>query len=173
MDDQNKIFEYFTCPIPLAKSKEVSIGHGSGGSLTKSLIDSVFLKYFSNPILDQGNDFADITPEESLNNFRIVTSTDAHVVSPIFFPGGDIGRLAIAGTVNDISMSGGIPKFLTASFIIEEGFPIDKLKKIAESMKTCAEEAQVVIVAGDTKVVQQGKADRIFISTAGVGFVPE
>jgi hydrogenase expression/formation protein HypE len=173
MDDQNKNFEYFTCPIPLSKNKEVSIGHGSGGSLTKSLINSVFLKYFSNPILDQGNDFADITPEESLNNFRIVTSTDAHVVSPIFFPGGDIGRLAVAGTVNDISMSGGIPKFLTASFIIEEGFPIDQLEKIAESMKTCAEEAQVVIVAGDTKVVQKGKADRIFISTAGVGFVPE
>jgi len=173
MDDQNKNFEYFTCPIPLPKGKEVSIGHGSGGSLTKSLIDSVFLKYFSNPILDQGNDFADITPKESLNNYGIVTSTDAHVVSPIFFPGGDIGRLAVAGTVNDISMSGGIPKFLTATFIIEEGFPIDQLEKIAESMKTCADEAQVVIVAGDTKVVQKGKADRIFISTAGIGFVPK
>jgi len=173
MDDQNKNFEYFTCPIPLPKGKEVSIGHGSGGSLTKSLIDSVFLKYFSNPILDQGNDFADITPKESLNNYGIVTSTDAHVVSPIFFPGGDIGRLAVAGTVNDISMSGGIPKFLTATFIIEEGFPINQLEKIAESMKTCADEAQVVIVAGDTKVVQKGKADRIFISTAGIGFVPK
>jgi len=171
MDDKNNSFEYFSCPIPLPMSKEVSIGHGSGGSLTKSLIDAVFLKHFSNPILDLGNDFADITSKESLSNFRIITSTDAHVVNPIFFPGGDIGRLAIAGTVNDISMSGGIPKFLTATFIIEEGFSIEQLEKIATSMKTCADEAQIVIVAGDTKVVEKGKADRIFISTTGIGFV--
>ena len=171
MDDQNNKFEYFTCPIPLPRSKEVTIGHGSGGSLTKSLIESVFLKHFSNPILNLGNDFADIIPKESLSNFRIITSTDAHVVSPIFFPGGDIGRLAVAGTINDISMSGGIPKFLTATFIIEEGFSIDQLDQIAVSMKLCAEEAQVVIVAGDTKVVEKGKADRIFISTTGIGFV--
>jgi hydrogenase expression/formation protein HypE len=171
MNDQNNKFDYFTCPIPLMRSKEVSIGHGSGGSLTKSLISSVFLKHFSNPILDLGNDFADITFKESLSNFRIITSIDAHVVSPIFFPGGDIGRLAVAGTVNDISMSGGIPKYLTATFIIEEGFSIKQLDQIASSMKTCAAEAQVVIVAGDTKVVEKGKADRIFISTAGIGFV--
>ena len=171
MDDKNNKFEYFTCPIPLPRSKEVIIGHGSGGSLTKSLIDSVFLKHFSNPILDMRNDFADISLNDSLKYFRIITSTDAHVVSPIFFPGGDIGRLAVAGTINDISMSGGIPKFLTATFIIEEGFPIDQLDQIAASMKLCAEEAQVAIVAGDTKVVEKGKADRIFISTTGIGFV--
>jgi len=173
MDDKNNNFEYFSCPIPLPMIKEVSIGHGSGGSLTKFLIDTVFIKHFSNPILDLRNDFADITSKESLNNFRIITSTDAHVVSPIFFPGGDIGRLAVAGTINDISMSGGVPKFLTATFIIEEGFSIDQLDQIASSMKLCAEEAQVVIVAGDTKVVEKGKADRIFISTTGIGFVPK
>ena len=166
-------FENFTCPIPIPKNKEVTIGHGSGGRLTKSLIDSIFMKYFSNPILDKENDFADITSKDSFENFRIITSTDAHVVSPIFFPGGDIGRLAVAGTVNDISMSGGIPKFLTATFIIEEGFPIGKLDQIAASMKTCADEAQVIIVAGDTKVVEKGKADQIFISTSGIGFVPK
>ncbi|MDO9546884.1 MAG: hydrogenase expression/formation protein HypE [Pelolinea sp.] len=170
MDNSNN-FESFTCPIPIGKRNEVSIGHGSGGSLTKSLVDSIFIKYFSNDILDQGNDFADITPVENTNDFRLVLSTDGHVVSPLFFPGGDIGRLAVAGTVNDISMSGGIPKFLTASFIIEEGFPIDQLEKIAESMKKCSEEAGVFIVAGDTKVVEKGKADRIFISTTGVGYV--
>lgn len=167
----NSKFDSFICPIPITKRNEVTIGHGSGGSLTKSLIDSIFIKYFSNPILDQGNDFADIAFENNNENFRLVISTDAHVVSPIFFPGGDIGRLAVAGTVNDISMSGGIPKFLTASFIIEEGFPIDQLENIAESMKKCSEEAGVFIVAGDTKVVEKGKADRIFISTAGVGYV--
>jgi hydrogenase expression/formation protein HypE len=173
MDDQNNKFKNFICPIPLPRSKEVTIGHGSGGSLTKSLIDSVFLKHFSNPILDLGNDFADITSKELFNNYRIITSTDAHVVNPIFFPGGDIGRLAVAGTINDISMSGGTPKFLTATFIIEEGFSIEQLDRIAASMKTCADEAQVVIVAGDTKVVEKGKADCIFISTAGIGFVPK
>jgi hydrogenase expression/formation protein HypE len=168
--DNNK-FESFTCPIPITKRNEVMIGHGSGGSLTKSLVDSIFIKYFSNPILDQGNDFADIAYENNKDNYRLVISTDAHVVSPIFFPGGDIGRLAVAGTVNDISMSGGIPKFITASFIIEEGFPIDQLENIAESMRKCSQEAGVFIVAGDTKVVEKGKADRIFISTAGVGYV--
>lgn len=173
MNDQNNKFNNFICPIPLSRKKEVTIGDGSGGSLTKSLIDSVFLKHFSNPILDLGNDFADITSKESLSNLRIITSTDAHVVNPIFFPGGDIGRLAVAGTVNDISMSGGTPKFLTATFIIEEGFSIEQLDRIAASMKICADEAQVVIVAGDTKVVEKGKADRIFISTTGIGYVPK
>jgi hydrogenase expression/formation protein HypE len=166
-------FENIICPLPIPKKDEVTIGHGSGGSLTKSLIDSIFMKYFSNQYLDQGNDFADIFSNNNQSELRLVVSTDGHVVNPIFFPGGDIGRLAIAGTVNDVSMSGGIPKFLTASFIIEEGFLICDLEKIARSMKECSDEAGVMIVAGDTKVVEKGKADRIFISTAGVGFVPK
>jgi hydrogenase expression/formation protein HypE len=167
----NNNFENITCPLPIIKRNEVTIGHGSGGSLTKSLIESIFMKYFSNNYLDQGNDFADLTSNHNQSDLRLVVSTDGHVVNPIFFPGGDIGRLAIAGTVNDVSMSGGVPKFLTASFIIEEGFLISDLEKIALSMKKCSNEAGVLIVAGDTKVVEKGKADRIFISTAGVGFV--
>ncbi|MCD6356287.1 MAG: hydrogenase expression/formation protein HypE [Anaerolineaceae bacterium] len=167
----NKNLENFICPLPLPKNKEINIGHGSGGSLTKSLIDSVFYKHFSNPILDKGNDFANLSVEIIPGGFKIVTATDAHVINPIFFPGGDIGRLAIAGTVNDVSMSGGIPKYLTATFIIEEGFPIIDLEKIAISMKACADEAEVQIVAGDTKVVEKGKADKVFITTAGIGFV--
>jgi hydrogenase expression/formation protein HypE len=167
----NNNFENITCPLPIIKRNEITIGHGSGGSLTKSLIESIFMKHFSNKYLDQGNDFADLFSNNFQSDLRLVISTDGHVVNPIFFPGGDIGRLAIAGTVNDVSMSGAIPKYLTASFIIEEGFPVSELEKIALSMKICADEAGVLIVAGDTKVVEKGKADRIFISTAGVGFV--
>jgi len=162
-------FENFTCPIPLPANKTVSIGHGSGGSLSKSLITSVFYKHFSNDILDKNNDFADLIQDALTDGTRIVTSTDAHVVSPLFFPGGDIGRLAVAGTVNDVSMSGAVPKYLTASFIIEEGFPIEDLDRIAASMRQCADEADVQIVAGDTKVVEKGKADKVFISTTGIG----
>jgi len=164
--EENK-FDNFTCPIPIINDEKVTIGHGSGGTLSHNLINSVFYKHFENPILAGGNDFA----EFSSNATRIVTSTDGHVVDPIFFPGGDIGRLAVAGTVNDISMSGAIPQYLTASFIIEEGFAINELMQIAHSMQDCAQEAGVQIVAGDTKVVEKGKADKIFISTAGIGFI--
>lgn len=138
--------------------------------MTSDLINSVFRKHFSNPVLDQGNDFAEILLEKSRDGKKLVVSTDAHIVTPIFFPGGDIGRLAVAGTVNDISMSGGEPKYITASFIIEEGFSISSLERIALSMQKTAEEAGVIVIAGDTKVAEKGKADKIFISTTGVGF---
>jgi len=138
--------------------------------MTRDLIDSVFQKHFANPVLSKGNDFADIELDNTKENGKIIISTDAHIVNPIFFPGGDIGRLAIAGTVNDISMSGGDPKYITASFIIEEGFSISDLERIAVSMQNTAEEAGVILVAGDTKVAEKGKADKIFISTAGIGF---
>ena len=166
----SKSFEGFTCPIPIGTKDRVAIGHGSGGTLTKSLIESVFYESFRNPILNAGNDFAAISAVE-YEHKNIVTAVDAHVVDPLFFPGGDIGRLAIAGTVNDISMSGAIPKYITSSFIIEEGFPIEDLKKIVHSMQSCAAEAGVLIIAGDTKVVEKGKADKLFISTAGLGFL--
>ena len=166
---ENK-FEKFTCPIPIDRGQHVTIGHGSGGSLTKKLINSVFYKHFSNPFLDAENDFAEFNVPNKIFD-RLVTSTDGHVVDPIFFPGGDIGTLAVAGTVNDISMSGAIPKFLTASFILEEGLPMRDLMQIAHSMKGTAQEAGVQIIAGDTKVVQKGKADGIFISTTGIGFL--
>jgi hydrogenase expression/formation protein HypE len=157
------------CPLPLPHKDRIVISHGSGGRMTKDLIDTVFAKYFSNPALAKGNDFADlIIPDDNLYR-KLIISTDAHIVSPIFFPGGDIGRLAVSGTVNDVSMSGGEPLYLTASFIIEEGFSISDLERIAGSMRQTADEAGVLIVAGDTKVTEKGKSDKIFISTTGIG----
>lgn len=146
------------------------MSHGSGGRMTLDLIRSVFQKHFQSPLLTRGNDFADIQVDGGLKDQRIIVSTDGHIVSPLFFPGGDIGRLAISGTVNDISMSGGIPRYITASFIIEEGVPISDLERIAASMQQTAEEAGIQIIAGDTKVAEKGKADKVFISTTGIGF---
>ena len=163
---ENLQLDQFSCPLPLPHKDKVVMSHGSGGSMTKALITAIFHKYFSNPILDKENDFADFVPDAGS---KIVVSTDGHIVSPIFFPGGDIGRLAVSGTVNDISMSGGQPKYLTASFILEEGFPLADLERIAQSMQTASEEAGVIIIAGDTKVAERGKADGIFISTTGIG----
>lgn len=158
------------CPLPVKNYDQIVMGHGSGGKLTQDLIHQYFVPYFSNPSLLEGNDFAQI---QSCQGGRFVVSTDAHIVSPLFFPGGDIGRLAVSGTVNDISMSGGIPLGLTASFILEEGFLISSLEKIIQSMAATAQEAGVPIVAGDTKVVEKGKADGIFISTSGIACVPD
>ena len=148
------------------------MSHGSGGRMTKDLIDTVFAKHFSNPALAKGNDFADLLLPNGSQHRKLIISTDAHIVSPIFFPGGDIGRLAVSGTVNDVSMSGGEPLYLTAAFIIEEGFPIADLERIAESMRQTADEAGVLIIAGDTKVTEKGKTDKIFISTTGIGLAP-
>ena len=158
------------CPMPLRHYDQIVMGHGSGGRMTQELIQQCFAPYFSNPALDAGNDFASLVvpPGQSLT-----VSTDAHIVSPLVFPGGDIGRLAVCGTVNDVSMSGAIPIGLTASFIIEEGFSTDLLKKIVQSMTQAAAEAGVSIVAGDTKVVERGKADGLFITTSGFGFCPD
>lgn len=167
-------FEGIYCPMPLKHENTVVIGHGSGGRMTHELIADVFKPAFGNPILTTSNDFACLPlPGESNLKGRLSVSTDAHIVNPIIFPGGDIGRLAVAGTVNDVSMSGGLPLFLTASFIIEEGFPIETLRKISLSMRDTASEAGVEIIAGDTKVVEKGKVDKLFISTAGIGWIPE
>jgi len=158
------------CPIPLSHNDTIILGHGSGGKLTHDLIKSVFQKHFSNPFLDQGDDAARM--DSSLLQGTPVISTDAHVVNPLFFPGGDIGRLAVCGTVNDVSMLGAVPKYLTASFILEEGLSIIDLDKVVHSMAVAAMEAGVFIVAGDTKVVEKGKADKLYISTAGFGLIP-
>lgn len=162
--------EGHVCPVPFNKYETVVIGHGSGGRLTDDLIKKYFIPHFSNTSLLAGNDFAELN---SFPGGRLVTSTDAHIVNPLFFPGGDIGRLAVSGTINDLSMSGGIPLGLTASFILEEGFPIESLEKIIISMAETALEADVPIVAGDTKVVEKGKADGVFISTSGVAWVAD
>lgn len=158
------------CPLPLPHQDTIILGHGSGGKLTHDLVKSVFAKWFTNPILDEGDDAARITLGP--NDGYIVTSTDAHVVNPLFFPGGDIGRLAVCGTVNDVAMLGATPRYLTAAFIIEEGLPVSILEEVAHSMNIAASEAGVLIVAGDTKVVEKGKVDRLFISTTGIGIIP-
>lgn len=158
-----------SCPIPLTHHEKIVMGHGSGGRMMHELIEKIFLPPLDNPILRIGDDAGVCYPIEE---YRIAISTDSHVVWPLFFPGGDIGRLAICGTVNDLSMMGAIPKFLTVGFILEEGLEINILRKIIQSMQTAAVEAHIQIVAGDTKVVQRGKADSLYINTSGVGLIP-
>ncbi len=154
------------CPIPLRQDQTIVIGHGSGGKMMHDLIRDVFAPAFENPILSASND-AGLVPINE--NTRLAISTDAHVVKPIIFPGGDIGRLAVCGTVNDVAMLGAIPRYLTAGFILEEGLTVATLTHIVASMKHAAEEAGVQIIAGDTKVVERGKADQLYITTAGIG----
>ena len=158
-----------SCALPLAHVDQIVLGHGSGGRLTHDLIRQVFLKAFDNPALAQGDDAACLDWPES---GRLALTTDGHIVSPLFFPGGDIGRLAVCGTVNDLAMMGAVPLWLTASFILEEGLSAETLRRIVESMRTAADEAGVSIVAGDTKVAERGKADGVFIHTTGVGRIP-
>lgn len=149
------------------KNDTIMLGHGSGGTLSHDLITSLFFKHFSNSILDMQTDSAIIQSKEELLAF----TTDSFVVDPIFFPGGNIGKLAVCGTVNDLAVSGATPMYLSASFIIEEGFPMDDLEKIVISMAEEARKAGVKIITGDTKVVNRGKADKIFINTTGIGFL--
>ncbi len=162
------------CPIPLQSHDHVVISHGSGGGMTHDLICNVFRKYLGNTLLNAGNDGAVIqTAAVPKDGSRLVLSTDAHVVSPLSFAGGDIGRLAICGTVNDIAMMGAQPAYLTATFILEEGLPIHVLEEMLVSMQAACEEAGVLIIAADTKVTEKGKSDGLFISTSGIGWVPE
>jgi hydrogenase expression/formation protein HypE len=156
------------CPVPLSHRDNIIIGHGSGGKLTHDLIKNVFGKWFTNTYLDQGDDAARLP----LPAGELSVSTDAHVVKPLFFPGGDIGKLAVCGTVNDVAMLGAVPLYLTTSFVLEEGFAIAELDCIVHSMADTAKEAGVFIIAGDTKVVEKGKADGVYISTTGVGVIP-
>jgi len=165
-------FEGPVCPVPLSHGDQIVLGHGSGGRMTADLIRTVFQPAFSNPALDEGNDFAAVpVPQFSGTGGKLIVSVDAHIVKPIFFPGGDIGRLAICGTVNDVAVSGAKPLYITAAFILEEGLPVDELQAILQSMKESATEAGVQVVAGDTKVVEKGSADKIFITTTGVGWL--
>ncbi|MDR2947841.1 MAG: hydrogenase expression/formation protein HypE [Prevotella sp.] len=157
------------CPLPINDSDHVLLGHGSGGRLTHRLISNIFYPAFRNPLLDQDHDGSIFSVTEG----RLAMSTDSFVVDPVFFPGGNIGDLAVNGTVNDIACCGAKPLYLTAGFILEEGFPLKDLQLIVNSMKEAAEKAGVYIVAGDTKVVERGKCDKIFINTTGIGIVPE
>ena len=172
MSEQYPSLEGPQCPMPLSHDEQIVIGHGSGGVKTHELIKNVFQKHLGNAILNLGNDAALLQfGPEIPDGKNLVVSTDAHIVSPLFFNGGDIGRLSICGTVNDVSMLGAIPKFLTATFILEEGFSIYSLEQILLSMKIATDEADVKIVAADTKVTEKGKSDGLFISTSGIGWV--
>ena len=151
------------------REEKITLSHGSGGKSTHNLIEGVFAPAFSNPFLDAMDDAATFAIQDT--GQRVAFTTDTYVVSPLFFPGGDIGKLAVHGTINDLAMAGAVPLYLSAGFILEEGFPISDLRRIVESMAKAAREAGVAIVTGDTKVVQRGKADGIFINTAGVGIV--
>ena len=160
-----------SCPAPFVGYDRVLLGHGSGGRLSSDLVTRLFLPALGNDVLNRLEDQATcVLP--GLANARLAVTTDSFVVRPIFFPGGDIGRLAVHGTVNDLAVGGATPLFLTAAFILEEGLALDDLRRIVTSMKAAADEAGVTIVAGDTKVVDRGKGDQIFITTTGVGLVP-
>ncbi|CAN0578264.1 unnamed protein product, partial [Ectocarpus sp. 12 AP-2014] len=149
------------------KNGQVELVHGAGGRAMADLIDLMFREAFSNPLLDQANDQARF----SIEGGDLVMSTDSFVISPLFFPGGNIGSLAVHGTVNDLAMGGARPLYLSTGFILEEGFPLKDLQVIVDSMAQAARDAGVQIVTGDTKVVERGKADGVFINTAGVGRV--
>jgi len=155
------------CPAPIAQYPQVLLAHGGGGRLMHQLIERVFLSAFSNPLLDTGHDAAVL----EVGAARIAFTTDSYVVRPLFFPGGTIGTLAVNGTVNDLAMAGARPLALSAGFIIEEGLAVETLQRVVASMQAAAVEAGVAIVTGDTKVVDRGKGDGVFINTAGVGVV--
>lgn len=156
-----------SCPIPIADYPVVQMAHGSGGKLMHSLLEKLVLPAFSNPLLETHHDGAVF----AAGNTKLAFSTDSYVVRPLFFPGGDIGALAINGTVNDLAMCGARPLYLSAGFILEEGLPMETLWQVIQSMQSAAEDAGVQIVTGDTKVVDRGKGDGIFINTAGVGMI--
>ena len=151
------------------ENKKILLNHGSGGKLTHNLISNLFVKYFDNPILKQQTDSALLKIDSAL----IAFTTDSYVVDPIFFPGGNIGKLAVCGTVNDLSVSGAEPKYISCGFIIEEGLLFTDLEKIVKAMAEEAKKAGVLIVTGDTKVVDKGKCDKLFINTSGIGLLDE
>ena len=169
MTDEKNGKEAFalSCPIPITEYPQIVIGHGGGGTLSHSLIEKMFVHSFKNPLLDARHDGAVF----DIGERKVAFTTDSYVVRPIFFPGGDIGSLAVNGTVNDLAMCGARPLFLSAGLILEEGLPMETLWRIVCSMREAAQNAGVEIVTGDTKVVDRGKGDQIFINTSGVGIV--
>jgi len=165
-----------TCPVPNSQHDRVLLGHGSGGQLSNDLIRRLFLPAFDNSVLSALEDQATLEftgRHNGLKTPRIALTTDSFVVRPIFFPGGDIGKLAVHGTVNDLAVGGARPLWLSAAFILEEGLPLADLKRIADSMRRACDEAGVTLVTGDTKVVDRGKGDQVFITTSGIGVVPD
>ena len=161
-------FDSLACPAPLGGSDQVLMGHGSGGRMTADLVRRLFVPAFSNDILSALEDQATLP----LPGCRLAFTTDSFVVRPLFFPGGDIGKLAVHGTVNDLAVGGAVPMYLAAAFILEEGLPMADLSRIVASMREACAEAGVSLVTGDTKVVDRGKGDGVFIATSGIGMVP-
>ena len=157
------------CPIPITNYNEIVLAHGSGGKLSHQLMEKMVLPQFRNELLEPLHDGAIF----SIGGQRVAFSTDSYVVSPIFFPGGDIGKLAVHGTVNDLAMCGARPLYLSVGFILEEGTPMEDFWRVVQSMREAAAAAGVMLVTGDTKVVDRGKADKIFINTSGIGAIPE
>jgi hydrogenase expression/formation protein HypE len=158
-----------SCPTPFPARDTVLLGHGSGGKLSAELVGEIFLPAFGNPQLAKLNDQAVV----SIGGASVAVTTDSFVVKPLFFPGGDIGSLAVHGTVNDLAVGGAQPLFLSAGFIIEEGLAMDVLRRVVNSLQRAADSAGVQIITGDTKVVEKGKGDGLFINTTGIGVVPE
>ncbi|MEW6731346.1 MAG: hydrogenase expression/formation protein HypE [Acidobacteriota bacterium] len=156
-----------SCPIPLTQYPQILLAHGSGGKLMHQLLEKIFIPLFGNSILNTRHDGAVIEHKYG----RLAFTTDSYVVHPLFFPGGNIGSLAVNGTVNDLAMCGARPIYLSAGFILEEGLPMELLWQVARSMKYAAETADIEIITGDTKVVEKGKGDGIFINTAGIGLI--
>jgi hydrogenase expression/formation protein HypE len=159
-----------SCPLPRSQYDQILLGHGSGGLLTADLIQRLFVPAFDNAVLSALEDQATVRLGTGP---RLAFTTDSFVVRPIFFPGGDIGSLAVHGTVNDLAVGGARPLYLSAAFILEEGLPLGDLRRIVKSMKQACDEARVTLVTGDTKVVDRGKGDQVFITTSGIGLVPE
>ncbi len=167
MTEYAKILDGMACPIPLSAKETVLLGHGSGGKLSAELLRNIFLPAFNNPSLARLDDQAILDVE----GVRLAFTTDSFVVKPLFFAGGDIGSLAVNGTINDLAMGGAKPLFLSAAFIIEEGLPIETLRVVANSMQRAAQQAGISVVTGDTKVVEKGSGDGLFINTTGIGIV--
>ena len=173
-------FEGWTCPLPLRDFPNVVMGHGGGGKLSADLVKHLFLPHFQSAPLDRLGDSAVVDLLQMAgnktgitNDMRLAISTDSFTVSPLFFPGGDIGSLAVHGTVNDVAMSGAQPHLLTAGFILEEGISLGALDRIAASMAAACREAGVTLIAGDTKVVDKGHGDGVYVNTTGIGLVPK
>ena len=165
--DEPKDLAAFSCPVPLPARERILLGHGSGGKLSADLLQQVFLPALGNPVLARLEDQAVV----SVNGIRLAVTTDSFVVKPLFFRGGDIGSLAVHGTINDLAMGGAVPLWLSAAFILEEGLPLETLKRVVDSMQKAAADAGIQIITGDTKVVEKGSADGLFINTTGIGRV--
>ena len=169
MTAESETLDKIGCPLPLPARDEVLLGHGSGGKLSADLLHQVFLPALTNPVLARLDDQAVL----DVNGSRLAFTTDSFVVKPLFFPGGDIGSLAVHGTVNDLAMGGAQPLFLSVAFIIEEGLRMEALRRIVDSVREAAAAVGAPVVTGDTKVVEKGSGDGLFLNTSGIGRVPD